>query len=353
MSGGTREFLYVAQGFAGSTTLDRRNALERLGVRLHHLKTDPWMRHPNIWWLRWHHRTGMGPLVGQFNRAILDAAADRPRCVWIDKGIWVRSETLRTLQAAGASLVHYTPDVGTTVFSTRNFRRCLPLYDLVVTTKEREVEAYRALGARNVLCVMQGVDAQRLQASPDALARFPASDVVFIGRSEPAYVSFLRRYIELLPEVNVKIWGYWDRAARRYPGIARCWGGGPAYGEAYACALRTAKIGLGLLSHVMGDTETTRSFEIPAAGTLLLAGRSDSHLRLYREGVEAEFFADVEEAAAKTRALLADDARRKSIAAAGHRRLVDDDYSVDRYIGEVLREMQRLGLSGIPAQNAI
>jgi spore maturation protein CgeB len=94
-----------------------------------------------------------------------------------------------------------------------------------------------------------------------------------------------------------------------------------AYGPAYVAAIQRSLIGLGLLSKAKPDTFTTRSFEIPAAGRLLLAERTREHQLLFEEGVEAEFFDDVEELVTRARALLADPGRAMAMAAAGHRRV--------------------------------
>ena len=67
------------------------------------------------------------------------------------------------------------------------------------------------------------------------------------------------------------------------------------YADDYARALTGTKIGLGLLRQVCPDQHTTRTFEIPACGSLLLADRTAEHQEFFHEGQEAEFFASTEE----------------------------------------------------------
>ena len=61
---------------------------------------------------------------------------------------------------------------------------------------------------------------------------------------------------------------------------------------------------------------------------MLLAERTEDHLRLFEEGAEAEFFNGPEELADKLRRYLADDAARARVAAAGRVRCLRDRYSM-------------------------
>jgi spore maturation protein CgeB len=120
---------------------------------------------------------------------------------------------------------------------------------------------------------------------------------------------------------------------------------GSAYegGEVYACnyarALTGAKIGLGFLRQSWPDQHTTRTFEIPACGSMLLADRTDEHQEFFEEGKEAEFFDSEEELLEKVKFYLHNDAAREAIAEAGYRRCITGRYA---YIHRLARALDAI-----------
>ena len=104
----------------------------------------------------------------------------------------------------------------------------------------------------------------------------------------------------------------------------------------YARALNSFDINLCFLRKLNRDLQTTRSVEIPACGAFMLAERTDEHLALFREGVEAEFFASDDEMIDKTRYYLAHPEARRRIAAAGLERCRIGRYSYHERLLDML-----------------
>jgi hypothetical protein len=109
--------------------------------------------------------------------------------------------------------------------------------------------------------------------------------------------------------------------------LAGAWQGDEVYDDDYARALSGARIGVGFLRRICPDQHTTRSFEIPACASLLLADRTEDHQGFFDEGREAEFFSSEDELIDKARFYAAHEPARARIAAAGRARCVSGGYS--------------------------
>jgi spore maturation protein CgeB len=163
--------------------------------------------------------------------------------------------------------------------------------------------------------------------------------------------------------IDLKIWGgYWDFlkdgkwTLRRkiildqlaggvpynihfHPELAARWQGGEVYGDDYARALSGAKIGLGFLRKVCPDQHTTRTFEIPACGSMLLADRTPEHQEFFEEGKEADFFDSKEELTEKVRFYTTNERARADLASKGRQRCVDGRYAYVHRMADALAEM--------------
>lgn len=332
-----------------STTWGRMEALRALGHEIVPVDVCPfaqWGGRPAgiLRRLQW------GPPVRRLNREVVERAREsRPDVMWVDKGEWIERRTLVALAALGRSmLVHYTPDPALTFHLSRHLRASLPLYDLVVTTKAYELDLYRDLGARNVLFQYPSFEAavHRPEAATAEEWQRYGCDVVFAGTYAPGRERYL---LPLAREgFDLALWGNgWHRSFRRRglrdPRLKRHLRGRGLGGRDYALALGCARIGLGLLSPLVPDRSTTRSLEIPACATLLLAERTEEHQALFEEGREAEFFASEEELVEKTRYYLEHDDERRRLAAAGRARCLESGYSSTDRVREILDRAQELG----------
>lgn len=289
-------------------------------------------------------RLKLGPPLRGLARKIEKTAGEhRPEVVWVEKGTWVLPRTLRRLRSRHRCLlVHYTPDAAFVHNRSRHFSASIPIYDLLVTTKSYEEETYRKGGARELLLQYPSfdLDVHRPETPTARETELYGSDVAFVGTYNPGRERYLTPVSRL--GVDLAIWGAYWRERCRFQELRPHVRGSGVAGRDYALALSATKIGLGLLSPVVPDRSTTRSLEIPACGTFLLAERTEEHQALFEEGEEAEFFSSEAELTEKVRYYLEHAGERRRIALAGRARCFSGGYSSQDRVREIMSRVAAL-----------
>jgi len=352
------KILYLGQLFPGQTALMRMRALERLGHELCGVNTsEPWSR--ASWATRQiQRRVHRGSVINEINsRIVATAQAFKPEIVWADKQEFFRAETAATLRKLGARLIHFTPDPYFTLEWKRTsiMDEAIREFDALVYCKKYEKKNYEALDKITVYMPLGYCDEVHRPVS-DATQWM--CDVGFLGGWEPRRERMLHSIAQT--NVHLKFRGaYWDFlqdgkwTLKRYLVLnelaagepvhihqdrllARAHEGNEVYGDDYARALTGAKIGLGFLRTVCPDQHTTRTFEIPACGSLLLADRTEEHQEFFAEGQEAEFFSSSEELLEKIKFYQSNESARKRVAAWGHSRCASGGYAYVHRLKTVL-----------------
>jgi spore maturation protein CgeB len=337
--------LYIGQLWEGGTALERMKILNGLGHSTVPFDVSPFLAGRSRLLSSMAGRFNTGPIVSEMNRALMEQAGKQQGIsyIWVDKGVWIFPETLRHWKhMTGAQAVHYTPDAQIHWQRSRHFMAGIPIYDALVTTKEWEIDAYKKAGARRVILTYQGYDSRFYPRKVRAAERSAFdSDVCFIGfHAQPHYAERLHSLSSL--GIRLRIWGdAWPRYAKRYSWAEPFVGPG-LWGERYPTALACARIGLGLLGKHIPETSTTRTFEIPAMGTFLLAERTALHQQLFDEGKEAEFFSSDDEMLDKTRFYLKNEQAREQIASAGRLRCEKSGYSSTELLTTIIKTVEEL-----------
>jgi spore maturation protein CgeB len=107
-------------------------------------------------------------------------------------------------------------------------------------------------------------------------------------------------------------------------------------GKEYVDAIYSSKISLGFLRKINNDTQTSRTFEIPACGGFMLMERTDEHVKLFIESKEAEFFSNDDELLRKLKFYLKNEEVRELIAIEGRKRVESSGYFFDDLASEMI-----------------
>ena len=357
--------LFFGEIGEGQTSRMRMRALERLGHEVRGVNTiEPWRR---VSWFRRQieRRLQCGSVVDDINAEALRAAHEfRPDLVWAEKQEFLRRRTLAAIGGLGARLVHFTPDP----YFSLNWKRtplmdeAVTAFDVLVFCKAYEEAQYAALGKPLVYMPLGYCDeVHRPLPSEDPTW---TCEIGFLGGWEPRRERLLHKVSTT--GADLKIWGVnWDFlndgvwtprrhlilrqlagadsfTIRRDPLLASAHQGGEVYADDYARALTGARIGLGFLRTVCPDQHTTRTFEIPACGSMLLADRTDEHQAFFEEGKEAEFFTSEGELLDKLKFYTGNEPARASMAAAGLERCRTGRYAYIHRMADALAAVEKV-----------
>jgi hypothetical protein len=335
------KILYASGLSPNDSSLYRLWALERLGHKVIPLNSYEYLDRNPLLRKIVHHLT-IGPNVDRLNRDLLRLAeTEKPDLLWADKLLWMRPRTLKRLRALGIATVSYMID---NPFGPRQdpgwrlYMKDIPLYDLHVVQRDKNIDDYRHRGARDVI---------KIQTAYEPTIHFPPPlcwsdkdrnrDVSFIGTPYDDRAQTLTR-LSQISEFRVVISGNqrsWQRALapEAFDNLYR---EGELYQKQYREAIWRSKINLSFITHSNQDEFVHKSFEIAGCGGFLLAERSAGHLSRFREDEEAVFFSTYEECLAKIRRYLPDEPTRQRIAAAGHARAQRDGYHNDHQVSLII-----------------
>lgn len=324
------KILYVGPLARGGTCLMRMQTLQAMGHSVTPINSDS--DSTASWSERISRKLGFPRDRLNVNHRIIRLSREiKPSLLWLDKALCVRRETLEQVarEVGGVKIAGYSPDdMGGRHNQSVYFIDSLPSYDVYFTTKSFNVSELVALGAKRAVLVGNAFDPSVHRPMPVSSADRIAlgGDVGFVGAWE---VDRGRYMLKLARSgLSVRAWGWnpprniwrWKHPNLTIEGVT-------LWGDDYARAICSFDINLGFLRKRNRDQQTTRSVEIPACGGFMLAERTDEHLDLFEEGVEAEFFCSSDELLDKCRYYLANPEVRKAIAINGMRRCLRSGYS--------------------------
>jgi spore maturation protein CgeB len=254
--------------------------------------------------------------------------------IFIVKGVYIWPWTLTKLKKMGAVCVFWSNDDmwgwhNRNIWFTLGARH----YNLVVTQKSYNCnpDELPSIGAR-VLFQDKAYD-PAVHDRIDDSSPGRCHGVVFVGTCEADRYRSLTYLAE--NGVAVDIYGWGSRPPQNVNPNLR-FHNHHLYGREYAEVFSGSTICLNFLRRKSRDIQTGRSVEIPACGGFMLAERTIEHQRLFREGLEAEFFDTDVELLEKVSYYLKEPELCRRIAAAGYDKTRNAGYSLDSRIIEIV-----------------
>ena len=263
--------------------------------------------------------------------------------IWIEKSTMMRASTLRHLKRVNPSCVLVSVSEDDMIAKhnySAYYAECLPLYDIVFTTKTYNIEELKDAGAQKVLFFQDSfaedthfplTDHDKVEAKI-----FPVSFVGTFESERAESVLYLANH-----GVQVHIFGNgWDAMAGRNDNLIIY--GRPVYADEYRLVINQSLINLGFLRKINRDVVTNRSIEIPACGAFMLAERTDRHLSLFQEGTEAEFFSSNKELLNKVQGYLSDPQKAITAGRNAYKRCNKSKYDMRSGVQKMLHQIRLL-----------
>lgn len=261
--------------------------------------------------------------------------------IWIDKGLTINSSTLEYIKkySSTSKIVSYTADnMALRHNQSQNFLNSVSLYDVHFTTKSYIIDDLKKIGAKKVIFTNKHYESSfhyPRDLSEKEINKL-GGDVGFIGAWEKERCESILYLAS--NGINVKVYGggKWNE----YKGLDNLTIEPGVFSENYPKSLQSFKLSLCFLRKMNLDQQTSRTMEIPACGGFMLAERTDEHLFLFKEGIEAEYFSNDEELLEKCKYYLTHTEQRLEISKAGTQRCISSGYSnkdsVKRMVNQVL-----------------
>lgn len=271
-------------------------------------------------------------------RIIAECKNFKPDLVFIVRGLMIRPKTLKTIKSLGIKSISWSND---DMFAAHNssfwYTQGIKYYDLVATQKSYNCnpEELPSLGAK--VFFQDKAFEPTINYPINDCSKFDCvHDVVFVGTKENDRYQHLRYLAENGIQVHIYGWGTVEEVKKHDNLIFH---NKHLYGESFSAALGCSKIALNFLRKINRDLQTSRSIEIPASKGFMLAERTDEHLRLFKEGVEAEYFDSKEELLKKVDYYLNNETKRQQIAEAGFKKCYYSDYTFKNRMRELIQNV--------------
>jgi spore maturation protein CgeB len=324
--------LFVGEGWKGSSARSLREGLAELpGLLIDDICEDGYIPKGRSYVVRAANR-----VLRSWYQAELSAEIDRrlgvfnPDVLLVYKGNMVAAAVVQRAQARGISAVNVFPDFSPHAYGSQ-LKQAIGAYNLVISTKPFHPRSWKIMYGYDNRClfVPHGYD-PAVHLWPAAPAHQDV-DVVMAATWRPQYERMLVEFGHLIKDraISVTVAGPgWGERRRLFPEHWQFPGG--LFGRSYGELLRRAKIVIAPVHTEVvingasqpGDEDTTRTYELAAAGCFFLHRRTPYVKTLFDEATEVPMWDNAAELAKLVGEYLPRKNERRLMAANAHRRAV-------------------------------
>ncbi len=321
--------LYIGSLDPSSNSYMRFKTLQNKGYNVHGLDVDPHIF--GTIWMRFHFHLCFGPGIVSLNHEVIKQVKElKPDLIWVDNKPFIKSSTLRQIknQYPNTKIINVITDdpFGKFHYAWRAIYKTFKFYDCHFVQREENISELKKWGANSVETCFRSFDPNfhRILNPEEFDLNKYKTEVGFIGSYEEdreAYIAYL-----VQNGIKLTITGDGWPSGKHWNILKEFYTGPSVYGDDYIKRINGMDIALHFLRKANRDQQDSRTFEIPACGTFMLAERSHLHLKFFEEGKEADFFTSKEELLKKVKYYLINKTERDRIALAGFNRSFTSGY---------------------------
>ena len=266
------------------------------------------------------------------------AARFRPDLIFVFKGNFISKRTLKRFKV---TKVHFHPDDSSNPSNrTVIFDLAESLYDIHFTPKRHNVDEIYVRTGKNALFIWYAYDKTWHRRELALDFENPNYEVGFIGHMRPDRINLIISIASFYGKSFAISGLRWNRVPNLVKMAVLL---PPSYGENFSKFIAAAPIQLGLLNSENRDQHTARTFEVPAAGGLLLAEDTLEHREIFESERNALFFNSPEDLLLKISWVRRNPIIAKQIAENGYLHITTNANSWDDRAIEMLRLLTQNG----------
>jgi spore maturation protein CgeB len=331
--------LYIGQYNEGSTSAMRGNYINKIlkPSNFTIINIDFPLNNTNRVFRSLGWRFKFGPLIKNVNKYIFEIVNNNWSydLVWIDKGVFILPSTIKRLRISSKYIIHFTPDPAFMYHRSKLFYKSIQYYDICVTTKSFEKNAYLLAGAKKLILTTQGFHDELHKPYHNFNQK---NGIIFIGHHEKDREEIL---IALLSEkYHITLAGIgWAKFAKKNKNNYNLnYLGDGIFGTEYAKLISGSFLALGFLSKIIPELHTTRTIEIPACGTALVTERNVDTRNIFTDD-EVYFFSTKDELLFKVKEAFADINKLQTVSENGMKKIRNNGYDYKNIIKKIINDL--------------